>query len=88
MPSNAHRRSLYWRRARRLTLILLAAWFAITFIVIFFARELSGLTLFGWSLSFYLAAQGALIGYLALIGIHALCMRRLDRQARGERHGA
>jgi putative solute:sodium symporter small subunit len=88
MPSADLRRNAWWHRARRLTLVLLALWFALTFVVIFFARELSGLTVFGWSLSFYLAAQGALLGYLALIGAYALCMRRLDREFRGERHGA
>jgi putative solute:sodium symporter small subunit len=88
MPSATHRGSLWWRRTRRLTLLLLAIWFALTFIVIFYARELSKLVLFGWSLSFYLAAQGALLGYLALIGVYALCMRGIDRQARGERHDA
>jgi putative solute:sodium symporter small subunit len=88
MQTPSRDRGAYWRRARRLTLALLAVWFALTFIVIFYARELSHLVLFGWPLSFYLAAQGALLGYLAIIGIYALCMRRLDRETRGERHGA
>jgi putative solute:sodium symporter small subunit len=88
MPSTDQRGSIWWRRTRRLTLLLLALWFALTFVTIFFARELSQLVLFGWSLSFYLAAQGALLGYLALIGIYALCMRRLDRAASEERHAA
>jgi putative solute:sodium symporter small subunit len=88
MPSTEQRGSIWWRRTRRLTLLLLAIWFALTFVAIFFARELSQLVVLGWSLSFYLAAQGALLGYLALIGIYALCMRRLDRKALEERHGA
>jgi putative solute:sodium symporter small subunit len=75
------RRAALWRRTMRLTMILLALWFGVTFAAIFFARELAGLTLFGWSVSFYLAAQGALLVYLAIVGIYALAMRRLD--ARG-----
>jgi putative solute:sodium symporter small subunit len=75
---DAHRRTAYWRRTRRLTQWLLAIWFGVTFAVIFFARELAGLTLFGWSVSFYLAAQGAILVYLAIIGVYALRMRRLD----------
>jgi putative solute:sodium symporter small subunit len=72
----------YWRRTRRLTAALLLAWFATGFLAVFFARELADLTLFGWPLSFYLAAQGASLVYLAIIGIHAWRMRRLDRRYR------
>ncbi len=72
----------YWRGTRRLTAILLAAWLATSFLAVFFARELAGLTIFGWPLSFYLAAQGASLVYLAIVGIYAWRMRRLDRRHR------
>jgi putative solute:sodium symporter small subunit len=72
----------YWRRTRRLTAVLLVAWIATGFLAIFFARELANLTIFGWPLSFYLAAQGASLVYLAIIGIYAWRMRRLDRHHR------
>lgn len=81
------RRAALWRRTRRLTMTLLAIWFGVTFAAIFFARELAGLTLFGWSVSFYMAAQGALLIYLAIVGIYALAMRRLDAQSGSENHG-
>ncbi|MDC8759605.1 DUF4212 domain-containing protein [Janthinobacterium fluminis] len=80
------RRGAYWRQTRRLTAALLAVWFAGSFGTVFFARELAGFTLFGWPLSFYLAAQGASLAYLAIIGVYAWRMRALDLQAReGER---
>jgi putative solute:sodium symporter small subunit len=69
----------HWQATRRLTAILLVAWIATGFGAVFFARELTGLTIFGWPLSFYLAAQGASLVYLAIIGIYAWRMRRLDR---------
>lgn len=72
----------YWRATRRLTAILLLAWIATGFLAVFFARELADLTIFGWPLSFYLAAQGASLVYLAIIGIYAWRMRRLDRRHR------
>ena len=75
-------RKLHWQRARRITFTLLAVWFGATFCTVFFARELSTLTVFGWPLSFYLAAQGASLVYLAIIGFYAWRMRRLDQQAR------
>jgi putative solute:sodium symporter small subunit len=73
-----HGRTEYWRRTRRLTLQLLLVWFLVTFGVIFFARELSGLTLFGWPLSFYMAAQGATLIYVVIVAVYAWRMQRLD----------
>jgi putative solute:sodium symporter small subunit len=75
-------RTHYWQRTRRLTGALLLAWFASTFCAIFFARELSTLTLFGWPLSFYLAAQGISLLYLLILAIYAWRMGRHDAQLR------
>lgn len=72
-------RARHWQRTRRVTGVLLALWLAISFCTIFFARDLAGLTVFGWPLSFYLAAQGASLTYLAILGVYAWRMARLDR---------
>jgi putative solute:sodium symporter small subunit len=72
-------RQRHWQRSRRLTMALLALWLATSFCTIFFARDLAGLTVFGWPLSFYLAAQGASLTYLAILGVYAWRMARLDR---------
>ena len=72
----------YWRRVRTLTLLLLALWFAASFGVMFFARELASVSIGGWPLHFYLASQGVTLVYLALIGTYALAMKRLDALAR------
>lgn len=82
-------RRAHWQRARRLTAILLLAWFGTTFCTVFFARELATLSLFGWPLSFYLAAQGAALAFLSIVGVYALAMARLDRRfAQALREGA
>ncbi len=73
-------RAAHWQRSRRFTLALLLLWFGTTFGTVFFARDLAGVSLFGWPLSFYLAAQGATLVYLAIIGIYAWRMARLDRR--------
>ena len=70
----------YWRRTVRLTMLLLAIWFVVTFVAMFFARELSALTFFGWPVSFYMAAQGAPIVYVLVVWWYARRMRRLDRE--------
>jgi putative solute:sodium symporter small subunit len=69
----------HWRSTRRLSAVLLALWLATSFCTVFFARDLAQLSVFGWPLSFYMAAQGASLVYLALIGGYAWRMRRLDR---------
>ncbi len=79
----AARRAAHWRQTRRLTAALLALWFATGFGSVFFARELYQYSLFGWPLSFYMAAQGSSLVYLAIIGAYAWRMRRLDRAAAG-----
>jgi len=77
------RRAAHWRSTRRMTLALLTLWLATGFGTVFFARELAQFTLFGWPLSFYMAAQGASLVSLAIIGVYAWRMRRLDRQHGG-----
>lgn len=83
MPPDAakimHHRAAYWQRVRRFTFILLAIWFFATFGIIFFARELSTFSIFGWPFSFYMAAQGLTLLYVVLVAVYANRMRRLDK---------
>ena len=69
----------YWQRNLRITVILLAIWFVVTFVATFFARELS-FTFFGWPFSFWVAAQGALVVYVLIIWFYARYMNRLDQE--------
>lgn len=74
-PAGRQRR--YWRAVRWLTAGLLLLWFVAAFGVVFFARQLN-FSFFGWPFSFWWAAQGALLVFLALVGLYAHAMRRLD----------
>jgi putative solute:sodium symporter small subunit len=65
-------------------MLLLALWLAASFCTVFFARELAQLSVFGWPLSFYLAAQGAALIYLAILGAYALALRRFDLRFKRE----
>jgi putative solute:sodium symporter small subunit len=66
-----------WRSSQRITLLLLVVWGAVTFGVAYFARDLDG-RVFGWPFSFWVAAQGALLVYLALVCVYAWLARRVD----------
>ncbi len=68
----------YWQRNLRLTGVLLFIWFVATFVMGYFARDLASITIFGWPLSFYMAAQGSLIIYVVIIWYYARAMGKLD----------
>jgi putative solute:sodium symporter small subunit len=70
----------YWRKNVRLTAILMAIWFVVTYVVGFYARELNAITVFGFPLGFYMGAQGALIIYVVMIFYYARYMNRLDQE--------
>ena len=72
----------YWRRNQRLIAALLAVWFVVTFVVAFFARELS-FKVFGWPFSFWVASQGALVVYLLIVAVYTWRMERLDDELDG-----
>ena len=68
---------VHWHSNQRLTGLLLATWFAASFISTFFARELNA-GWFGWPLGFWIAAQGAPVLYVLLVSLYAWRMRRRD----------
>ena len=73
--SENHQR--YWQKNLRITAILMAIWFVVTYVVAFYARDLS-FTMFGWPFSFWMGVQGALVIYVAIIGFYAHYMNKLD----------
>ncbi len=68
----------YWQRVRVLTGVLLLIWALASFGFVFYARELSDVKLLGTPLPFYMAAQGTMVIYLAIIGAYAYAMKKLD----------
>ncbi|MCU0990728.1 MAG: DUF4212 domain-containing protein [Xanthomonadales bacterium] len=80
--ADAAARRRHWRGNLAATASLLAVWAAATFVPIWWARELNRVEFFGWPLAYYMAAQGTLLVYLALVWIYAKVMARLDRRIR------
>ncbi len=70
----------YWRKNLRMTALLLAIWFLVTYVVSYFARELNEFTVLGFPLGFYMGAQGSLVVYVLIIWFYARYMNRLDHQ--------
>ncbi len=67
----------YWRKNLNITGILLVIWFVVTFVVSYYARELS-FNFFGWPFSFWMGAQGSLVIYCLIIWFYAHYMGKLD----------
>ena len=80
----ASARARHWRRTQRLTAGLLAVWFVVGFVVTWFARDLD-FPFLGWPFSFWMAAQGGVIVFVALLVVYARRMARIDRRLDAER---
>ncbi len=75
--TRAHRLAAYWRCNLRLVAALLAVWFAVSFVLPGFARELS-FPFFGWPFGFWVASQGALFVFVGIVVLYNRQMDRLD----------
>jgi putative solute:sodium symporter small subunit len=69
----------YWHKNLTITLILLAIWAIVTFVIGYYARDLS-FNFFGWPFAFWVGGQGALVIYVVLIGVYAWYMGKLDKE--------
>ena len=79
MQANDRARA-YWRRNMRLIAVLLGIWFVAAFVVPYAARALAS-PFFGWPFSFWMAAQGAPLIFVILVGYYARTINRRDREA-------
>lgn len=76
-------RSAYWRANLRTLAVLLSLWFLISFgCGILAVRPLNEYRLPGsyFKLGFWFAQQGAIYGFVVLVGVYVLLMNRLDRR--------
>jgi putative solute:sodium symporter small subunit len=80
-------REEYWRRTRRLTLVLLIFWIGVTYVVSWFARDLNEIVVLGFPLGFYMGAQGSLFVFLAIVWYYCRAMNRLDKEFGVDEYG-
>lgn len=71
----------YWRQNLRTIAVLLAIWFAVSFLAgILLADRLDGLRLGGFPLGFWFANQGSELIFVLLVFAYVRRMNRLDRK--------
>ena len=71
----------YWRYNVRLTTILLAIWFVVTYLISgLWAAWLNHYTFLGFPMGYYMAAQGSLAIFVIEIAVYARLMNRKDEE--------
>ena len=74
-------RDEYWRYNVKLTTVLLTIWFVVTFLISgLWAGWLNQWTIIGFSLGYYMAAQGSLAIFVVEIAVYALLMNKKDEE--------
>lgn len=56
----------HWAKSKSLMWISLAVWFVFSFGIHFFVKDLNTITIIGFPLGFYMAAQGSLLAFVIL----------------------
>lgn len=71
----------YWKENINVMLSLLAVWFVASYgMGILFANELDNFQFFGFKLGFWMAQQGSIFVFVAIIFIYVSKMNKLDRK--------
>ena len=80
MSVNASQKELHWARTRKLMIAHIVVWFIFSFVVHWFAPQLNKVSLFGFPLGFYMAAQGSLIVFVVQLFMFSRQQERIDRE--------
>ena len=71
----------YWRYNVKLTTILLAIWFVVTYLISgLWASWLNQYSVLGFPMGYYMAAQGSLAIFVVEIAVYAYLMNRKDEE--------
>ncbi|QHJ71247.1 DUF4212 domain-containing protein [Planococcus halotolerans] len=70
----------YFRLRTTLIIIYLAIGFTASFVVVFFAEELSGFTVNGFPFHYFMGAQGAVLIFIILLFINAIVNDQIDKK--------
>ncbi|MEX2131240.1 MAG: DUF4212 domain-containing protein [Pseudohongiellaceae bacterium] len=83
-----NRAQAYWKDNLRIVVILLSAWFFISFVCgILLVDWLDNIRIAGFKLGFWIAQQGAIFVFVVLIFIYIYLMDRLDEKFDDDRPG-
>ncbi|QDP41047.1 DUF4212 domain-containing protein [Radiobacillus deserti] len=70
----------YFRLRTTLIVIYLAIGVCVSYLVVFFARDLSSITFNGFPLHYYMGAQGAVLTFIILLFVNAFVNDKIDQK--------
>ncbi|MCZ8377002.1 MAG: DUF4212 domain-containing protein [Beijerinckiaceae bacterium] len=70
----------HWARTKSLMILMLGLWVFFGFIVHMFVGALNKIVIAGFPLGFYMAAQGSLIVFVAMLFWFAKAQDKIDRE--------
>ena len=70
----------HWAKTRTLMWICLVVWALFSFVIHMFVGALNGITIFGFPLGFFMAAQGSLIVFVVLIFWYSARQNAIDEE--------
>jgi len=73
-------RDEHWGKTKRLMIVSLVVWAIFGYAIHLFSRQLNEIVILGFPLGFYMAAQGSLIIFVALIFWFARRQDAIDRE--------
>ena len=70
----------HWAKTRGLMITTLSIWAFFSFVINFFAVPLNAITIIGFPLGYYMAAQGSLIAFVILIFWYCARQNSIDEE--------
>ncbi|TKT79291.1 DUF4212 domain-containing protein [Aquamicrobium sp. LC103] len=78
--ANSSQHEAYWNKTKNLMLVMLALWFFFSFVIHMFVDALNNITILGFPLGFYMAAQGSLIAFVIMLFWFARKQNAIDEE--------
>ena len=72
--------TLHWKKTTRLMTIMMTLWVVFGFGVHLFVNQLNAIKIAGFPLGFYMASQGSLIVFVAMLFWFAKAQDNIDRE--------
>lgn len=70
----------YWARTSTLMWIMMALWIFFSYVIHFFVSSLNAITILGFPIGFYMAAQGSLVAFVVMLFLFAKRQDTIDRE--------
>jgi len=80
MSADISQKEVHWQRTKGLMIVHLVIWFIFSFVVHWFAPQLNKISVIGFPLGFYMAAQGSLIVFVVQLFVFAKQQEAIDRE--------